>query len=266
MIFSLRHYGKSAMQRLFDLGVLGTDFSCAHFVWASDIDISILADVGAVAVNNPGSNLRLHTGICRAADVIAGGGNLAFGTDSISFSDDEDFFEELRLASYLQRKPGSIEEGRLPSLELLASAALNGAQAIRQEDRIGSLEVGKEADLLVLSRSRLEWPAGRYARTPIADLIVDRGSKADLEHVMVAGRLVMRAGVITTVNENDVRESYAELVRRRSSDLASIDESVRLAMEVDPYVLDFYRDWPEVPLAPASVYNVKNAPDIKGHK
>ena len=74
MMYALDSDGKTAMRRLADLGVLGPDVSCSHFVWATDEDISILADTGAVAVNNPGSNLRLSTGIARVRDIMDRGG------------------------------------------------------------------------------------------------------------------------------------------------------------------------------------------------
>src|SRR5262249_50088098 len=152
---NLRSYGKTAMRRLADIGVLKEDVSCAHFVWATDEDIAIARDTGVVPVNNPGSNLRLSTGIARVRDILDAGGRVAFGTDSISFSDQEDFFQELRLASYLQRIPTDLEIGRLSSATVLRQAATSGARALRFERELGSLEPGKEADLLVLKRDRL---------------------------------------------------------------------------------------------------------------
>jgi cytosine/adenosine deaminase-related metal-dependent hydrolase len=166
----------------------------------------------------------------------------------------------MRLASYLQRRPGPIDDPRLPSLALLGSAARHGAQALGQGDRIGSLGVGKEADLLVIDRSRLAWPQERYAATPIADVVLDRAKAADIVHVMIAGRTVLRDGVITTVNESKVRESYAEMVRRNWEHRQDIAGSRQLALDVDPYVLDFYRSWPEVTTAPAYAYNIQSAP------
>ena len=79
-----------------------------HFVWVTDDEIGIFADSGAVASNNPGSNLRLSSGSAGVRDILAAGGRIAFGTDGISFSDREDFFQELRLACYLQRIPTRV--------------------------------------------------------------------------------------------------------------------------------------------------------------
>ena len=265
MLFNLEAYGKTAMRRLADLGVLGPDVSCAHFVWATDEDISILADTGAVAVNNPGSNLRLSTGIARARDILDAGAALAFGTDSISFSDIEDFFQELRLAAYLQRIPGELEVGRLNSLELLRSAAGAGARAIRQEAALGSLAEGREADLLVVSKHRLLWPRAKYASVPILDVLLDRATGSDLETVMIAGKIVLDDGEFTTVDEQRILADFASAGRERLwvATEQGVEEA-RLAAEVDPYVLDFYREWALRPLAPAYTYNARVPPGGDG--
>ena len=256
MLFNLDAYGKTAMRRLADLGVLGPDVSCAHFVWATDEDIQILADTGAVAVNNPGSNLRLSTGIARARDILDAGGQLAFGTDSISFSDVEDFFQELRLAAYLQRIPGELEIGRLDSLEVLRRAAAGGARAIRQEAALGSLAEGKEADLLVLSKQRLLWPQPKYSSIPILDVLLDRATGSDLETVMIAGRVILDNGLFTTVDEQQVLADFAEAGRERLWVTTEQGrKEARLAADVEPYVLDFYREWALRPLTPAYTYN-----------
>ena len=266
MLFNLEAYGKTAMRRLADLGVLGPDFSCAHFVWATDEDIRILADTGAVAVNNAGSNLRLSTGIARTRHIMDAGGRIAFGTDAISFSDEDDFFQELRLAAYLQRIPGDLEVGRLDSAAVLRAAARTGAQAIRQADRIGSLAVGKEADLLVLSKRRLFWPPEKYRWMPVLDALLDRANASDLETVMIAGRVVLDEGRITTIDERRVLADFAEAGRDRLWVLT--DEGRRnmeMVAEIEPYVFEFYRRWAETPVIPAAVYNARGVPPASDH-
>lgn len=263
MMYALDSDGKTAMRRLADLGVLGPDVSCSHFVWATDEDITILADTGAVAVNNPGSNLRLSTGIARVRDIMDRGGRVCFGTDNISFSDSGDFFQELRLAAYLQRTPGLLEVGRLDSETVLRAAAENGARAIRFESEIGSLAVGKEADLVVVSRERLFWPEERYASTPPLDVILDRASSADVASVMVAGELILDDGEFTRISESRARNQVAEAARRIMGEDPN-PESVRLGWDVDPYVLDFYRKWARTPVEAAAVYNAKHPPPMGG--
>lgn len=260
MLFNLRTYGQTAMQRLARLGVLGPDVSCAHFVWAGDEDIRILVDTGAVAVNNAGSNLRLSTGIARTRDILEQGGRVAFGTDGISFSEREDFFQELRLATYLQRVPGEISRGRLDSLNVLISAARSGAHALCQPERVGSLAVGKDADLLVIRKERIFGPPGKYARTPPLDVLLDRADATDIDQVMAAGQILLDSGVIMTVDEGHVRDSYAEAGRNRfwaTTDTADMQR--QLAAAVEPYVFAFYAGWDKWQVDCAYAYNMRSA-------
>jgi 5-methylthioadenosine/S-adenosylhomocysteine deaminase len=200
--------GAPALERLARLGVLGPDMTCAHFVWVTDEELRIFADSGAVASNNPGSNLRLSAGICRTRDILGSGGRIAFGTDGISFSDCEDMFTELRLAAYLQRDPRQFEFVRLDSEQLLRAAGDNGARAVRQDGRLGRLEEGAFADLLVVDTGRILSPRGRYDQTPVLDVLLDRAQAGDIRTVMINGEVVMRDRVLTTIDEAAVLEEF----------------------------------------------------------
>jgi len=261
MQFNIKRYGKTAMERLNDLGVLGPDMSLSHFVWATDRDIEILVDSGAVAVNDPGSNLRLSTGIARVRDIIAAGGKICFGTDAISFSDRDDFFQELRLGLYLQRVPPGFDARRLDSETILRAAAGNGAQAARFDGITGSLTAGKHADLLLVRKDRVFWPPRRYAETPVLDVILDRTDATDLDSVMIAGRLVLDGGVITTVNESQVRDAHLEATERGLFDASGAwARWLEIAREVEPYLIDFYRPWSEEDVVAGYRYNTTTGP------
>lgn len=263
MQFNIKRYGVTAMQRLHDIGLLGPDVSLSHFVWATDRDIEILADSGAVAASNPGSNLRLSTGICRVRDILAAGARLAFGTDTISFSDKDDMFQELRLAAYLQRIPLGAEPelGRLDSETLLRATAQNGARAARAEDRIGSLGIGKDADLLIMDRKRVFETPARFGISPVLDVILDRADGSDIESVMIAGELVLDNGTITTVDEQKIRDEYNEEIEKGLFELSGPWERwAELSFEVEPYLFDFYRPWAEEPVAAGYEYNTTTGP------
>ena len=262
MTFNIERYGKTAVRRLADLGVLAPDVTCAHFVWPTDEDIALVAERGAVISSNPGSNLRLSTGICRSRDMMDAGVRVAFGTDGISFTEREDYLLELRLASYLQRVPRHLDSGRVDSEALLRTAYASGAQALRLEDRLGALTPGRDADLLVLRR-RCFWPAGRYDVADPLDVIVDRADAGDLETVLVAGRPVLDGGTFATVNEAAVRGRHEAAAEQRLWERSR--ERVRTDLElpaaVEPYVIDFYRAWSERPVAPAYIYNTSTGPE-----
>ena len=265
MLFNLQAYGKSGVRRLADLGVLTPATVAEHFVWVTDEDLAIFADSGAVASANAGSNLRLATGICRVRDIMAAGGRVGFGTDGISFSDREDFFAELRLASYLQRLPREFGTGRLDSEQVLRAAAGNGARALGQESRLGSLEAGRYADLLVLSRDRIFFPPGRYDAEPVLDVLLDRAEAADIETVLVHGRILMEDGRVTIVDEDQVRAAFAAAVAQRVyRPSAQVRRWAELGTLVEPYLPEFYRPWYETPVEPAYVYNARRPPASPG--
>ncbi len=256
MMWNLETYGMPALQRLSNLGVLAPDMTCAHFVWVTDQELEIFAESGAVASNNPGSNLRLSSGICRTRDIMASGGRVAFGTDGISFSDSEDMFSEIRLACYLQRFPRDFEVGRLDSEQVLRAAATNGARAIRQEDGLGSLTPGKLADLLIVDSRRILFPPGRYDMESVLDVILDRTQAVDLKSVMIDGKFVMRDNQITTVDENGLMERVAEAVEKRVYRFSpEVKRWLELGDAVKPNVVDFYQRWYSIPVEPAHAYN-----------
>lgn len=265
MLFNLQAYGKTAVRRLADLGVLSPATVLEHFVWVTDEELSIFADSGAVASNNPGSNLRLSTGICRVRDILDTGGRIGFGTDGISFSDRDDFFQELRLATYLQRLPRDFGRGRLDSEQVLRAAAGNGARALGMAGKLGSLESGKYADLLIVDKARILFPPGRFDAEPFLDVVIDRAESQDIDTVMVHGRVVMEDGQVTIVDEARVRDSFAEAVAQRVyRPSAEVRRWAELGNLVEPYLTGFYRPWYETPIESAYVYNPARPPVSAG--
>jgi 5-methylthioadenosine/S-adenosylhomocysteine deaminase len=260
MIFNLTRHGETAISRLDRLGVLAPNFCAAHFVWATDTDLDVFASSGAVAANCPGSNLRLCAGIARVRDLMSRGGRAAFGTDNISFSDTDDFFQELRLACYLQRTPHRIDVGRLDSEQVLRAAGENGARAVGFEGSIGALRPGMLADLLILRRDRIFAPQGRYANARPLDVILDRANADDLESVLIGGRIVLDDGKLTTVDETFVEEHLRESTARLYAKSPAGRRLWELGDLVKPTVIDFYRQWYDLPVTPASVYNASLPP------
>ncbi len=261
MAYNLERYGKPALQRLADIGVLTPETVLEHLVWVSDQELAIFADSGAVASNDPGSNLRLSSGICRVRDIMDAGGRIAFGTDGISFSDREDFFQELRLACYLQRTPTVFERQRLDSEAVLRAAAANGAQALGMADRLGSLRPGRYADLLIVEKERILFPPGRYDAEPFLDVVIDRAESGDIDTVMAHGKVLMEGGRVTVVDEAALKERFAEAVRRRVyRPSPQAQRWAELGQLIEPYVIDFYQRWYDLPIEPATPYNVKTPP------
>jgi 5-methylthioadenosine/S-adenosylhomocysteine deaminase len=260
MMWNLETYGKP-VRRLLDLGVLRDDVSFGHFVWVTDTDIAIVADTGVVVACNPGSNLRLSSGICRVRDLLAAGASVAYGTDGISFSDREDFFQEVRLAAYLQRQPDVFSEHRLSSELLLRTAADAGARAAGFAGQLGRLAPGYRADLLLLRSGDLFFPPGRFDGVPVLDVLLDRASARDLDTVLVDGRVIVSGGRMVTVDEDALRERLLSLAGRLYPVHPAGSRLFELAGLLLPHAQSIYDRWYQVPIdAPASVYNARRPP------
>jgi 5-methylthioadenosine/S-adenosylhomocysteine deaminase len=243
--------GGSVMSHLRDAGVLRTGTSCAHFVWATDEDVAILAETGATAIFNPGSNLRLGSGVARVRAVMASGAAFAFGTDATSFSGREDLFEEIRLAEHLQRVTGDLEGGRLSSERLIDGACVAGA-AVAGFGALGRLEPGAPADLLVIDATA-QLAAVSEDDTDLLDAIIDTTSRDDVEAVLVDGRPIVVERRVVTVDESEIArtlEGAGAHVRRLAP---------RVSQALDRAILAHYRSWPDTILEPGVVMNARAA-------
>ena len=96
---------------------------------------------------------------------------------------------------------------------MLRAAAHNGARALGMEDRLGSLEPGRYADLLIVEKERIFFPPGRYDAEPFLDVVIDRAESSDIDTVMVHGRVLMEGGRVTVVDEDALKERFAEAVQ-----------------------------------------------------
>ncbi len=259
-LFNIKNHGKTAAVRLRDIGFLGPNVSCAHFVWATDDDIKALAETGAIAVNNPGSNLRLTSGIARVRDIMAAGGAVALGNDGISFNDDNDEFVELRLSGALQR-PHGITSGRLPSKDLLTNACVHGARAAGFGDRVGRLEPGKLADILLVEKDRIFFMSERYAASNPLDVIVDRAQGKDVHTVLINGAIVVDDRRVAVVDEEKLRQKVLASADRIFSPSAIGRQWREVTEAFYPYVIDFYKNWDKASLPPGYRYNTGALPD-----
>lgn len=204
-----QRYGAPPVQHLQALGFLGPDVIAAHAIWLDDADIDLLATAGAGVVHNPESNMKLASGTMRVGDLQAAGVPVGLGTDGAASNNDLDMFEAVRFAALLQKLAGS-DPTALPAEAALAMATLEGARAIGLDDRIGSLEVGKRADLIVVDGEGAH-QVPRYS--PTSHLAyVTRGS--DVRITIVDGRILYRDGAFTTLDEDAVRSAARAMAAR----------------------------------------------------
>jgi 5-methylthioadenosine/S-adenosylhomocysteine deaminase len=259
MLWNLKTHGKTGPRRLYDLGFLGEEVSGAHCVWPTDDDIKILAETGVTISNNPGSNLRLTSGISPVRDMLNAGVRVALGSDGISLNDDNDLFAEMRLGGLLQRLPGA-DSGRIPSETLLRNACRNGAFASRFLD-VGVLQPGWQADIITLDKTRFYWPPEKFPTASPLDVIVDRAMGYDVRDVMIAGELLMEGRKFTKFDEAEVRQRVAEAAPR----IFTVPEkfiAIRPAVQVlYDQLMEMYREWDSDVLPPRYQYNIKSTPE-----
>jgi cytosine/adenosine deaminase-related metal-dependent hydrolase len=238
-VYAQRTYGKSAVAHLAELGFLGPELSCAHGVWLDDEDIERLAAARTTICHNPSSNLRLKSGIAPVQRMLSRGIAVAFGADSSGINDDQELLQEVRLASALHRGVGH-DAPRLTPADLLQMATLNGARACRLEEKVGTLERGKRADLVLVNLDRLTDGLGP-SELPVSELLFQRGRDRHIDAVLIDGEVVFADGKPTGFDSAAV---VAELRERFAKPLAPHEEQRRaVAHALRPYVRDFYRGW-----------------------
>jgi 5-methylthioadenosine/S-adenosylhomocysteine deaminase len=209
---SLEDRGKREVEFLHDLAILGPHFMVVHGVWLSDDEIELLAACGASVVHCPTSNMYLASGTARVPALLEAGVTVALGSDGIG-NHNHDMFPVLRAASLLHKVV--LHDPTVTSAEeVLEMATLGGARALRMEEEIGSLEVGKKADIVLV---RLDKPhLIPVHRLPSA--LVYGVSGTDVDMVIVDGRIVVEGGRLQTLDEmrliEDAQAAAEDLVSR----------------------------------------------------
>ena len=187
--------GSRPLSDLNQLGLLGPRTQCVHMTEVNPEDIALLATTGAHVVHCPDSNMKLASGVCPVVELQAAGVNVALGTDSAASNNDLSLLGEMRSAGLLA-KLHNRDAAALPASRLLSMATIDGARALGQEERLGSLEVGKFADLIALDLSH---PETQPLYHPISQLIYAGGANL-VSHCWVAGRNLMSRRQVHTLN------------------------------------------------------------------
>jgi cytosine/adenosine deaminase-related metal-dependent hydrolase len=204
-----RATGRDEIAYLDSVGIAGPRAALAHCVWADQDAIGRLARAGTNVVHCPSSNLKLGSGIAPIPEMLAAGCHVALGADGAPCNNRLDGFEEMRLAALIQ-KPRLGPEA-LPAAKVLELATLGGARALGLEHEIGSIEVGKRADLVALD---LSGPHGQPAGADLVSRLVYAARAADVRHVVVDGRVVVRGGRLLSVDLEEIRVKANAAARR----------------------------------------------------
>ncbi len=195
----LQHHGSRPLQRLSDLGLLSPSLLAVHMTQLEDDEMVHFASSGAHVVHCPESNLKLASGFCPVERLDALGVNIALGTDSPASNNDLDLFSEMRSAALLAKGVAG-DASASPAHKALSMATINGARALGVDDDIGSLLPGKAADLVAVN---LDGADTLPVYHPISQLIYATG-RDKVRNVWVAGRQLVKDGVATTVNLDEI--------------------------------------------------------------
>ena len=192
----LKRYGKRPLAFLDELGYLDHQAVFAHGVEINEAEIARLADSQVAIAHNPISNLKLASGIAPIIQLQKAGVPVGIATDSVASNNNLDMFEEGRTAALLQ-KMKSGDASQFPIETALKALTIEGAKVLGMEDEIGSLEVGKQADFLVIQ------PQGKIHLQPQENMLshlVYAVKSSDVDDVYIAGEQVVRAGKVLTVD------------------------------------------------------------------
>jgi guanine deaminase len=185
-VSALKKYGKSLAAHMDTLGLVGTSFTAAHGVWLDDEDMKRLAGRGASVAHNPGSNMRLGSGIADMRRMLECGINVGIGTDGASSSDNLNMYEAMRVASLASKVRGPDWERWITTREVLEAATAGSARALGFE-KLGRLAPGYKADIVFLDLDNVNW-------IPLNDAVnalVHTEDGSAVHSVMVAGRMVL---------------------------------------------------------------------------
>jgi 5-methylthioadenosine/S-adenosylhomocysteine deaminase len=183
-----------------DIGLLNPRMQCVHACHLNDDDIEDLALTASHVVHCPDSNLKLASGMCPVVRLDAAGINVALGTDGSASNNDLDLFSELRSAALLA-KGVSGDATALPAFKALEMATINGARALGLDEQIGSLEVGKLADMIAIDLDHLRLQPVYH---PVSQLVYNQVSDR-VSHVWVGGKSLLADGQLHTLDTEAVR-------------------------------------------------------------
>ena len=209
MVMVREKYGKTPIEVLDSAGLLTEKTLLAHCVHLSDAEIERLAEAGTSVAHCPSSNLKLSSGIARVADMLKAGVNVSIGTDGPASNNDLDMFHEAQLAALVQ-KGVTGDPTVLPADQVFSMMTIDGARAVGLADKVGSLEVGKLADLAVIDFDSPNL-------TPVYDFyshLIYAAAASDVSDVIIHGQMVMQGRQLLTLDEADVKAKARRIAEK----------------------------------------------------
>jgi 5-methylthioadenosine/S-adenosylhomocysteine deaminase len=218
--YSKDTFGMTSIEMYESIGFLDGPTIAAHVVWPTDAEILILAERNVGVIHNPTSNMKIASGISPVTKMLQAGVRVGIGTDGAASNNDLDMWEEMRLAALLQ-KVEQMNPEVMSARTVLSMATSGGATAIGMGDLVGSLEVGKRADLIQVGFDDVH-------HIPTFDVIshlVYVTDEQDVATVIVDGKILMEEREILTIDTAKVAKEAHELAARIKSSLAELNRA-----------------------------------------
>jgi guanine deaminase len=216
-VTGIRLYGHTLTAHLDTLGVLGPHFTVAHGVWLDGDDMKRLGDNGASVAHNPGSNMRLGSGLADARAMLERRVNLGIGTDGANCADNQNIYEAMRLASFVSKVQGPDWWRWLTTREAALAATEGSAAALGFAGKLGRIAPGYKADIVMLD---LDHPNWLPLNDPVNQLVHTEDGTA-VASVMIGGRLVVDNRRVVTVDLDRLRDRIAAARERLAA--ANVD-------------------------------------------
>jgi 5-methylthioadenosine/S-adenosylhomocysteine deaminase len=205
-------HGKRPFEYLDEIGFLGSEVTAAHGVWVSDSEIDIIKEKNVKISHNPSSNMKLSSGVSPVAKLLDKGVCVSLGTDGAASNNNLDLLEEMKIAALLQ-KVKTMDPTVLTAEEVFKMVTINGAYSLGLENEIGSIEVGKKADLVLVN---MKTPQLTPVRNPLSHLVY-AANGGDVDTVICNGNVLMKNRKLLTLDEAMV----LEIAENASDDLLS---------------------------------------------
>jgi 5-methylthioadenosine/S-adenosylhomocysteine deaminase len=234
--YARRRGGGTAVEHIDKFGLLGPQMTLGHGVWLSESDIARVAETGTCVCHNCSSNFRLRSGVAALNVLEANGVNTAIGMDEAGINDDRDMLQEMRLVLRAHRVPG-MEDDVPTSAQVLRMATSGGAKTTAFGDTIGTLEVGRAADMVLIDWEQVSYPY-LDAEMPLLDSVLQRAKTSGVRTVMCDGEVIYADGKFTKVDRDGALKALHDDLQRALSD--DEVERRRLSKALLPHVKEFY--------------------------
>ena len=208
----LETHGMRPFEYLDEMGFLGNEVTAAHAVWVSDREIEIIKEKNVKLSHNPSSNMKLSSGVSPVAELLGKGICVSMGTDGPASNNNMDLLEEMKITALLQ-KVNTMNPTVLAAEEVFKMATINGASALGLENEIGSIDLGKKADIVLVNMKTAHLTP---FRNPISHLVYSANG-GDVDTVICNGEILMRNREILTLDETMI----LEIAENASEDLLS---------------------------------------------